>query len=152
MSIQADAKADAPVREAWGLLWELMLSNRHRFVARLLELDLTPVQGITLRRLDPERPVPMHELAAALSCDASNVTGIVDRLEARGALERRSDPRDRRIKALVLTPDGVELRLRVVGLMDEPPPEIAALSHQDQLTLCRIMRRAKQAAVDGAQA
>ena len=51
----------------------------------------------------------MGELAEHLYCDASNVTGIVDRLEGRGLVERKPDPNDRRVKRLVLTPQGQTL-------------------------------------------
>ena len=52
----------------------------------------------------------MSALAAALQCDNSNVTGIVDRLEAQGLVERRPAAHDRRVKTLVVTTEGVELR------------------------------------------
>src|SRR5919108_2368459 len=132
----------AEAREASGLLWELMLKERALFVAAMGELDLTPVQGIVLRRLDPDRPTPMNELAEALSCDASNVTGLVDRLEARGFLERRAAPGDRRVKTLVLTPAGTEIRRRVLERMSTPPEGVARLSARDQRVLRDILRRA----------
>ena len=129
-------------REAWGMLWELMLRQRAVFIAEMGELDLTPVQGIVLRRLDPTRPTPMNELAEALACDASNVTGLVDRLEARGFVERRAAPSDRRVRTLVLTPAGTEVRRRVLERMSTPPEGIARLSARDQRALRDILRRA----------
>jgi DNA-binding MarR family transcriptional regulator len=84
----------------------------------------------------------MNELAEALSCDASNVTGLVDRLEGRGFLERRAAPRDRRVKTLVLTAEGIEVRKRVMARMSEPPAPIARLSARDQRALRDILRRA----------
>jgi DNA-binding MarR family transcriptional regulator len=127
---------------AWQILWELMLKQRARLVEAVAQLDLTPVQAIVLRRLDPDRPTPMYEIADMLQCDASNVTGIVDRLEARGAVERRPDPSDRRIKALVLTRSGRALRRRALEKMGEPPPEITALPAKDLRTLHEILSRA----------
>ena len=56
--------------------------------------------------LEPDEPLPMSALAGALQCDNSNVTGIVDRLEAAGLAERRAAERDRRVKTVVLTPHG----------------------------------------------
>lgn len=70
--------------------------------------DLSVPQATALLSL--ERPIPMNELATALRCDASNVTGIVDRLEDRGLVERHMDQADRRVKQLVLTQAGRELR------------------------------------------
>ena len=138
----AETKTPPDAEAAWQILWELMLKQRTRFVETVAQLDLTPVQAIVLRRLDPERPTPMHEIADMLRCDASNVTGIVDRLEARGAVERRPDPSDRRVKALVLTRSGRTLRRRALEKMGEPPPEIASLSKADLRTLHGILSRA----------
>src|SRR5918912_2258053 len=89
--------------EAWGLIAELFTSQRTRFLAIAAEFDLAPAQLGALKALDPNAPVPMRELAAALACDNSNVTGIVDRLEGRGLVERRPAPGDRRVKMLVVT-------------------------------------------------
>ena len=138
----AAARPTTEGRESWAILWELMLEQRARFVAAMAELDLSPVQGIVLRRLDPGRPTPMSELAEALDCDASNVTGLVDRLEARGFVERRAAPGDRRVRTLVLTPTGTEIRRRVLERMSTPPEGVARLSARDQRVLRDILRRA----------
>jgi MarR family transcriptional regulator, organic hydroperoxide resistance regulator len=140
MTVAVDARADA--REAWGTLWEIMLGARAKFVAAMAELELTPVQGIVLRHLDPDRPTPMYELAEALACDASNVTGLVDRLEARGFVERRTAPGDRRVRTLVLTPEGISVRREVVERMSVPPEAITRLSPRDQRALRDVLRRA----------
>jgi DNA-binding MarR family transcriptional regulator len=110
--------------------------------ARLAELDLTPVQAHALRRLDPEEPLAMNALADALYCHASNVTGIVDRLESRGLVERTPGAEDRRVKTLVLTPEGAGVRARVIELLSDPPAVLAALPTADQRTLRDILRRA----------
>ena len=67
----------------------------------------------------------MSELAEALNCDNSNVTGIVDRLEDRGLVERRSATHDRRVKMLVVTPRGAELRAQLAERLDEAPEPLA---------------------------
>jgi DNA-binding MarR family transcriptional regulator len=84
----------------------------------------------------------MSALADALYCHASNVTGIVDRLEARGLVERRPAAGDRRVRTLVLTPEGAQVRADVVELMSEPPPGLAALAPADQRALRDILARA----------
>jgi MarR family transcriptional regulator, organic hydroperoxide resistance regulator len=139
--VAADPSASV-AREAWELLFRLAKAKHELLSARLAELDLTPVQGQALRRLDPERPLAMSALADALYCHASNVTGIVDRLESRGLVERRTGPGDRRVKTLVLTAEGAETRARVIELLNEPPAEIAALSEADGVALRDILRRA----------
>ena len=77
------APADAG-REAWMLLIQLLRAERGKFMSAGADLDLTPTQAHLLLRL--EHPVPMNELANALFCDASNVTGLVDKLESRNLI------------------------------------------------------------------
>lgn len=128
--------------EAWRLLFELAKRKHSVLVPALAELDLTPVQGHALRLLDPEQPIAMSALADALFCHASNVTGIVDRLEARGLVERQAGREDRRVKTLALTEAGKRVRSQVVELMRRPPPEIAELSASDQRALRNVLGRA----------
>ena len=84
-----------------------------------------------LRLLEPGTTVPMGRLAGGLGCDASNITGVIDRLEARGLVERRAGERDRRVKVLVVTERGLELRRRLLRRIAEPPEPIARLSPDD---------------------
>ena len=128
--------------EAQRLFFELGMAQRVKTGAALAELGLGFAQAHALRMLDPEQPMPMSGLAERLFCDASNVTGLVDRLEARGLVERRPAEGDRRVKALTLTPAGVELRDEVLAVMNEPPEAIAALPQADQRALRDILARA----------
>jgi DNA-binding MarR family transcriptional regulator len=129
--------------EAWALMGELVLGQmKPRLAAIAAEFALSPPQFHALRQLDPERPLPMSELAAALRCDNSNVTGIVDRLEARGLVERRVAERDRRLKMLMLTPTGVEVRRRLVERLEQAPEPLRRLSEEDQRALRDLLRRA----------
>jgi len=73
--------------------------------------DLTPQQVGLLRVLN--RPMSMRIFAQDLSCDPSNVTGLVDRAERLGLVERVPDPLDRRVRMLSLTPKGRKIRSRV---------------------------------------
>ncbi len=129
-------------REAWSLCLEIAMADRGRLLESLQELDLTFMQAHALRLLGERELTTMGELAERLSCDASNVTGIVDRLEGRGLVERRSAPRDRRVKALALTDAGHELCERVRLRMTEPPEPIRRLPAADQRALRDIFRRA----------
>jgi DNA-binding MarR family transcriptional regulator len=104
--------------------------------------DLTPQQVFAIKSLDEDRPMTMSAFATTLGCDASNVTSIVDKLETRGIVERRASALDRRVKVLVMTPAGIELRGRIADAMQNPPPAIANLSIEDQEALCAIYRRA----------
>lgn len=127
--------------EAWELLRELLRSGRHRFVGAASDHDLHPAQAGALLEMRPEG-IPMHELASLLACDNSNVTGIVDRLEARGLVTRRPYAEDRRVKHVVLTPLGVEVRDSLRARLARPPEAIERLSSEDQRLLRDVLRRA----------
>ena len=140
-----DAAPRSPGAEAWGLIADLFTSHRGRFLAIAHEFDLAPQQMGAIKHLG--EPMPMSELAGHLACDSSNVTGIVDRLESRGLVERQPAPHDRRVKMLVLTDEGQRVRGELVKRMCEPPPQLAALSAADQRALRDILRRATASAV-----
>lgn len=69
---------------------------------------LTRVQLFVLYWLDRHGEVAMGQVAGALHCDASNVTGIVDRLVAQKLVSRQESAADRRAKTLRLTDKGRE--------------------------------------------
>jgi DNA-binding MarR family transcriptional regulator len=130
-----------PGSEAWSLMHWMMVTNKQRLFAMAQEFELAPQQMIALRMLGAG-PRKMSELADALFCDNSNVTGIVDRLEERGLLRREAAEGDRRVKLLVLTKEGERMRLEITKRMAEPPPPIASLSEKDQRDLRDILKRA----------
>jgi MarR family transcriptional regulator, organic hydroperoxide resistance regulator len=127
--------------QAWGLVARLFFEHgRPKMMDANQELELSPPQGIVLRFLD--EPRPMGELAALMRCDNSNMTGIVDRLEERGLVERTAAERDRRVKLIALTEQGRELRDELNRRMAEPPEVIEKLSAADRRALRDILRRA----------
>ena len=133
----------SPAREAWKLATDLWLGERPpRVPALAAEFDLSPMGIKTLYLLEPGVEVPMSRVAEQCGCDASNVTGIVDRMEARGLIERRDSPNDRRVKLIALTDEGAVVQEQVLDRLYEPPAAIAALSVEDQRALRDIMRRA----------
>jgi DNA-binding MarR family transcriptional regulator len=138
----ATRRKPSPASEAWALMHELFHASRRRFLAVASEFELSPPQVRALGVLDPERPVPMSELADALHCDNSNVTGIVDRLEDRGLVERRSATHDRRVKMLAVTERGAAVREQLAERLEQAPGPLARLSPEDQRALRDIMRRA----------
>ena len=124
----------------WPTMVEFLFATRSWWVALCAEFDLTPAQGHALRALDPARPVPMSMLAEALVCDASNVTGIVDKLESRGFIERQGADHDRRIKQLAVTERGRRLRDKLNARVLEPPKAIASLPAEVRAHLIRTLR------------
>jgi DNA-binding MarR family transcriptional regulator len=113
-----------------------------RFLRVANEFELSPPQLNVMRMLEPGVELPMSALAGQLYCDPSNVTGIVDRLEARGLIERRADPEDRRVKRIVITRTGARMRERMLARLYEPPEALERLSASEQRQLARLLRKA----------
>src|SRR3954447_12333580 len=151
--LAAEVGRTDPGSEAWSLMHWMMVTNKQRLVAMAQEFELAPQQMIALRMLG-SGPRKMSDLAHALFCDNSNVTGIVDRLEERGLVRREAAEGDRRVKLLVLSKEGERIRVEITKRMAEPPPPIASLSEKDQRALRDILKRAAEGvtAVDEAEA
>lgn len=120
------------------LVVELARALATRFTRQVSECGLTFPQAFLIRELG--RPLSMKAAADRMQCEASNLTGIVDRLEARGLVVRRSHSTDRRVKELVLTDAGERLRDQLDKL---PPyaPRLSELSADDRATLIELLRR-----------
>jgi DNA-binding MarR family transcriptional regulator len=128
--------------QAWALLLQMAFERVHaHFAAAVAELDLAPMQAKALHELNVEPPISMRALAARLKSDPSNVTGLIDRLEARGLVERRPDPHDRRIKGLALTSAGARMRERLFARLYAAPCSVAELSERDQRILTDVLQR-----------
>src|SRR5262245_41367374 len=125
----------------WPPLVRLFFCPRSNLPPLAAELRLSPAQCHLLHLIEPDRPIPMGLVAETLACDASNVTGLVDRLESRGLLRRHASPGDRRLKVLALTPTGARLRAALVDRMMAPPPALERLPVRQQRALVRILRR-----------
>src|SRR6185436_970679 len=113
-------RASSHACDAWQLLMQLFFAQRANLPLVAAELELSPAQCHVLHLIEPGRPLPMGQLAGTLACDASNVTGLVDRLESRGLVRRRPSTEDRRVKVLDLTPTGSRLRAQMLDRMTTP--------------------------------
>jgi MarR family transcriptional regulator, organic hydroperoxide resistance regulator len=136
-------RAPSPaLSSAAGEAWEVLASLVYPppFLAIAQESGLRPAAFGALRVLD--EPRTMSEIAAFLRCDNSNVTGIVDGLEARGLAERTASPGDRRVKLIALTTEGRRLHARLMREARKPPAWLKELSPDDQRTLRDVLMRA----------
>ncbi|KUN28753.1 MarR family transcriptional regulator [Streptomyces antibioticus] len=101
---------------------------------------LTGAQARLLSLLSLE-PLPMRKLAQKLKCEPSNVTGIVDRLETRGLVERRPDPADRRVKVAAVTEEGREVARSLREELRFARAPLAGLSDEERESLRDLLRR-----------
>jgi DNA-binding MarR family transcriptional regulator len=81
----------------------------------------------------------MGQLAAALLCDASNVTQLVTRLEAGGLVTRSADPDDRRVKRVSITAEGRRVHRAVRRAFDFPSGRLARLTEGERSQLSGLL-------------
>ncbi|HET8991540.1 MAG TPA: hypothetical protein VFN31_00710 [Candidatus Saccharimonadales bacterium] len=99
------------------LLIGIMMQAKHRLIRLAGEFDVTGMQAMMVFLL--KTPRPMNSFTKLFNCDASNITGLVDGLEARGLATRFPDLHDRRIKMVKLTDEGEKLRTQFIKLLIE---------------------------------
>lgn len=109
--------------------------------------DMTVAQACVLGRIG--RPRGMRDLADELGCDASNITQIVARLEARALIERRSNPDDRRSRQLTRTPAGDALNAAFEQSFEFARNASAKLTADEQDQLALLLRKALDRSADG---
>jgi DNA-binding MarR family transcriptional regulator len=129
-------------QEAWRLMLELFFAHRGQMLAVAQEFGLAPQQAFALQRLQPDEPMKLSDLAQALHCDNSSVTGIADRLEKAGLAERQAHPTDRRVKTLALTERGKVIRQLYKDRIGKAPEAMHNLSDADAAILVEILSRA----------
>src|SRR3989442_10129363 len=118
--------------EAWQLLVKFFFTRRADLPTIASEFELSRAQCHVLHLIEPDRPIPMGRIAEALACDASNVTGLIDRLESRGLVRRQPSADDRRVKVLELPPTGARPPLALLESITTPPATLKRLSADQQ--------------------
>ncbi|MCQ4207942.1 MarR family winged helix-turn-helix transcriptional regulator [Streptomyces longispororuber] len=132
---QAQAVAE---RELCGLVNGLAHQISDHVRRRAGTLGLTAAQATALREMTGA--MTMRELAERMSCEPSNATFVIDKLEKQGLVERHAHPTDRRAKHLVLTAEGTTLREQLLDLLTQDSP-LAALTPAQQHTLQSLLEK-----------
>jgi DNA-binding MarR family transcriptional regulator len=140
---QAEDQAEEPASEAWRRIRSIShdptaMAACHQ-VTQETGLPLAPVRALLVLPLTGS--LSMRQLARRLGCDNSYVTPLVDALERRGLAVRQPHPTDRRIKVIVLTPEGLRFAKRVQLADTTPPAAFSALDDAEVATLCGLLRK-----------
>ncbi|MFF5531439.1 MarR family winged helix-turn-helix transcriptional regulator [Streptomyces cinerochromogenes] len=133
-------RPDALTLEVVELIGDVVARFYADYEKAAAEHSLTGPQARLLSLLSLE-PLPMRKLAQKLKCEPSNVTGIVDRLETRGLVERRPDPADRRVKVAAATEEGRRMARDLRENLDFAREPLAALSDDERGSLRDLLRR-----------
>jgi DNA-binding MarR family transcriptional regulator len=137
MTNPRDTDVEFEPRVLAGLLIKAAEQAKSGFAAAVSAKGLTAVQARALLALD--QPVAMSDLAGQLGCDASNITGIADRL-ARAGLVERVPGQDRRVKVLTLTPRGRQLRAELRDHLADSQFPIDRLTRPERDQLKALLR------------
>lgn len=121
----------------------LTAKYRHAITKLAESFNLTGAQLGALCMLDGDRPVPMKYLCALLNCDASNITGMIERLVHSGFIQREDSLEDRRVKMIRLTQKGIHLRQLAVAHLEKAGPHgITRLTVEEQQQLAALLEKA----------
>lgn len=137
-------RADAwDANESLGLLFKrVMQSIALQADRRLAEHGLTHVQWVPLMKIKHNQCCSVAALARELHTDAGAMTRALDRLEAKGLVERVRSETDRRVVKLSLTDEGERLAALVLPVLAEVFNEhLAGFSHDEWQTLLSLLRR-----------
>lgn len=140
MATQKTPRVDPLTLEVVDLIGTVVARYHEDYEDAAAEHSLTGAQARLLGLLSLE-PLPMRRLAQKLKCEPSNVTGIVDRLEARGLVERRPDPSDRRVKLAAATEEGRRVAHSLRDSLRFAREPLAGLSREERVSLRDLLRR-----------
>jgi DNA-binding MarR family transcriptional regulator len=127
---------DEEIADAFGELFAQMV-ERFEDLARRVSLPSFCVKALHMLG----KPMAMKELSQRFHCDPSFVTAIADALDSHGLGRRETDSKDRRIKNLLLTPKGMQLRERVERELHACMPWAGALDADERKCLLALLRK-----------
>jgi DNA-binding MarR family transcriptional regulator len=134
--------AGSPANSVGFTLSSLGYAVSRRFRATLAPLGLEPREFALLRAVAPAEGASQQTLAEGLQIPPSRMVAFVDVLEARGLLERRANPDDRRARALYLTDEGRKLLAAAFTLASELEAQLCAeLSETERWALLDVLQR-----------
>ncbi|MGW4163988.1 MarR family winged helix-turn-helix transcriptional regulator [Streptomyces sp. NPDC004788] len=136
-------RTEAPAVDTAGLMELLSVSlgvYYGDFTVAAASENLTASQGKALTVLR-RGPAAMRALAETMTCDASNMTGIIDRLEKRGLVRREADTADRRVKNVILTAEGERVTDAIRAKMRTTQDGLDRLSDEDRESLYALLER-----------
>ncbi|WP_416984520.1 MarR family winged helix-turn-helix transcriptional regulator [Streptomyces sp. T028] len=139
---------DALTLEVVELIGEVVARFYEDYEDAASDHALTGAQARLLSLLSLE-PLPMRKLAQKLKCEPSNVTGIVDRMESRGLVERRPDPADRRVKLAAATEEGRRVAKGLRESLRFAREPLAGLAEEERMVLRGLLQRMLAAEANG---
>jgi len=133
----------AIAEDAYDLLRQVAFEGEHveRMVALGARTKLSPGVIKTLMRLGTSDGISMGDMARGIGCDPSYITALVDDLAERGLASREPNPVDRRVKIIVLTPEGRTLAEEIRTVLSVPPSSFSTLSRAELRQLRDLLNK-----------
>jgi DNA-binding MarR family transcriptional regulator len=129
-------------RNLYLLLIRASIPVKQAFIRAGELFGLTHMQLFTLCLINKDGETPMNSITCILGCDASNVTGLVEKLVATGFIKRSESPQDRRSKLITLTEKGKRTREHIMrGTADGNVDLLSALDTNEKATLAQLLTK-----------
>lgn len=140
-----------PQFELWSEIRDIYRTALKRLNARLAVENITFPQYNVLLALGRSGPMQMSALGEHMLVAPANVTGLIDRIEAKGYVRRRRDPSDRRIWIIELTGEGVKVYKNISSRFRQYARGLGSSLSPDELataiaTLDKVRTRVKEPA------
>jgi DNA-binding MarR family transcriptional regulator len=125
------------------LLIRSSMKNKYAVLKIAEDNNITLMPALTLCLLTPHESVPMKYLSTFMSCDPSNITGIIEHLVIEKLVERKEATHDRRIKTVTLTDTGLALRDKFLSVTTAARlPSFDSLNDEELQQLVAILEKA----------
>jgi MarR family transcriptional regulator, transcriptional regulator for hemolysin len=131
-------------RDILMLIHDVARMTRVRFDQRARSKGMTRAQWVILARLERQPGLSQNEMASILEVEPISVGRLIDRLEARGLVERRADPADRRVRRLHLLPAAKPILDEITDQRDLLSTEVLeGIEHDERSRLVEAFLRMK---------
>jgi MarR family transcriptional regulator for hemolysin len=131
-------------RDILMLIHDVARMTRVRFDQRARSRGMTRAQWVILARLERQPGLSQNEMASILEVEPISVGRLIDRLEARGLVERRADPADRRVRRLHLLPAAKPILDEITDQRDLLSTEVLeGIGHDERSRLVEAFLRMK---------
>jgi MarR family 2-MHQ and catechol resistance regulon transcriptional repressor len=128
-------------QEVYWALQDAYHGIKKRLHGKLSDCGVTWPQYHALFHIQPEG-IPANELARELNCNASNMTGLIDRMMENNWVYREHSHEDRRVWLIKLTEEGAQLKNRLVPqYKSNIEDEMNVLNTEELQTLSNLLKR-----------
>lgn len=116
------------------------------FMSETEKINLTPIQFAALQAVSQHPGIDQKTLAQSIALDTSTIGGVIDRLEARGLIERQASKEDRRVRLLTLSKDGEKtLQLAIPIMLEVQKKILSPLSTAEKQLFMKLLNQLVQA-------